>query len=396
MTSMAGTASEDTLSSDIQDTEDLYTILDIEKTATAVDIKRAYRRLALQHHPDRNPGVDGTEFVRMQYAYDILSDERKRRIYDRYGQMGIQMADRMGGEFLDPQVSSLLSLFALASALVSLMLIVFFALLAARVDGRRQWPFGVVFTPLWITDAVVVGGMLRAMVERFRKRGSSRRENDNNDGESIRSDNSSTSFVDANNDADSDADAPTDTTPLFSSNEAVGGSHQQQQQQTRRRRRNRSSGDRMRAFGKFAESQFASLSAAAPLTYVLLIVAFQISLVLRLDGKVHWSVWRVFVPWLCIEAIHFILLTLSLLVALTKPDNQQQPMARRMAAEAAEKYWWLLIRLLQITMVILKLNHTLKCDWFLVFVPTYVPLVQAVVMLYRMFRQMHNVDSPES
>ncbi|KAJ1996592.1 hypothetical protein H4R26_006137, partial [Coemansia thaxteri] len=131
-------ASERTLNADApgRDMAGLYNVLGVGQHATPAELKRAYRRLALQHHPDRNPGsaADGADFVRIQYAYDVLSDERKRRIYDRYGEMGIRMAGRVGGELLDPQVSNMLSGLAFASSLMALLFVLFFALLAHRVD----------------------------------------------------------------------------------------------------------------------------------------------------------------------------------------------------------------------------------------------------------------------
>lgn len=60
--------------------KDYYKILGVEKTATADQIKTAYRKLAMKHHPDR--GGDQTQFQEIQEAYGILSDERKRTEYD--------------------------------------------------------------------------------------------------------------------------------------------------------------------------------------------------------------------------------------------------------------------------------------------------------------------------
>lgn len=60
-----------------------YKILGIEKTATAEEIKRAYRRLAREHHPDLNPGSNtSANFIRIKKAYDVLCDPVKRQDYD--------------------------------------------------------------------------------------------------------------------------------------------------------------------------------------------------------------------------------------------------------------------------------------------------------------------------
>ena len=67
--------------------QDYYAALGVSKTASADDIKRAFRKLAMQCHPDRNPGDKEAEhkFKELNEAYDILKDEQKRAAYDRFG-----------------------------------------------------------------------------------------------------------------------------------------------------------------------------------------------------------------------------------------------------------------------------------------------------------------------
>ena len=69
---------------------DFYETLGVARDASEADIKKAYRKLARQYHPDRNPGDKQAEarFKEVQSAYDVLSDKTKREQYDRFGTTG--------------------------------------------------------------------------------------------------------------------------------------------------------------------------------------------------------------------------------------------------------------------------------------------------------------------
>ena len=71
---------------------DYYEILGVSRSADAEEIKKSYRKLALQYHPDRNPGDKGAEerFKEAAEAYEVLHDSQKRQIYDQYGHEGLQ------------------------------------------------------------------------------------------------------------------------------------------------------------------------------------------------------------------------------------------------------------------------------------------------------------------
>src|SRR4051812_23748878 len=66
---------------------DLYEVLGVKRDASEDEIKKSYRKLARQYHPDRNPGDKQAEgrFKEIQEAYDVLSDQTKRSNYDRFG-----------------------------------------------------------------------------------------------------------------------------------------------------------------------------------------------------------------------------------------------------------------------------------------------------------------------
>jgi molecular chaperone DnaJ len=77
---------------------DFYEILGVTKTASADEIKKAYRKVAMQYHPDRNPGDKAAEekFKEAAEAYEILSDADKKAQYDRYGHAGVSGQGRGG------------------------------------------------------------------------------------------------------------------------------------------------------------------------------------------------------------------------------------------------------------------------------------------------------------
>jgi molecular chaperone DnaJ len=80
---------------------DYYEVLGISKTADATDIKKAYRRLAMKHHPDRNKDDDQAEgqFKEAKEAYEVLKDPEKRAAYDRFGHDGVRGAAGQAGGF---------------------------------------------------------------------------------------------------------------------------------------------------------------------------------------------------------------------------------------------------------------------------------------------------------
>lgn len=81
---------------------DYYEVLAVERTATEQEIKRAYRKLALELHPDRNPDPSSEErFKECSEAYAVLIDAEKRAIYDRYGHAGLSGASQGVGDVQD-------------------------------------------------------------------------------------------------------------------------------------------------------------------------------------------------------------------------------------------------------------------------------------------------------
>nr|XP_033331107.1 dnaJ homolog subfamily C member 5 isoform X2 [Megalopta genalis] len=78
--------------------DSLYQILEISKTATPEEVKKAYKKLALKYHPDKNPNNPeaADKFKEINRAHTILTDLTKRNIYDNYGSLGLYVGEQFG------------------------------------------------------------------------------------------------------------------------------------------------------------------------------------------------------------------------------------------------------------------------------------------------------------
>ena len=88
------------------DKRDYYEVLGVPREASGEDLRKAFKREALKHHPDRNQGDANAEqlFKEVNEAYQVLNDPQKRQVYDRFGHEGLQ-----GGGGFDPNAGDMFS-----------------------------------------------------------------------------------------------------------------------------------------------------------------------------------------------------------------------------------------------------------------------------------------------
>eukprot|EP00744_Colponema_vietnamica_P014062 GILI01019707.1.p1 GENE.GILI01019707.1~~GILI01019707.1.p1 ORF type:complete len:453 (+),score=98.31 GILI01019707.1:90-1448(+) len=137
-----------------EDRRPFYVVLGVPTDASQATIKRAYHQMALIYHPDK-AGPEGIEtFKRVQAAYTVLGDPDKRRIYDRFGERGLDMpgVDQLAG-LLGQQVSA--SLLFIILFLVYALLIIFCSFLCVRVQRKVDWNWTSVWIPLYILFGLI-------------------------------------------------------------------------------------------------------------------------------------------------------------------------------------------------------------------------------------------------
>src|ERR687889_1827279 len=92
---------------------EFYSVLGVERGASDDEIKKAYRKLAMTYHPDRNNGAKDAEerFKEITEAYDVLRDPQKRAAFDRYGEAGLRGSGGGAGGFHHVDLSEALNIF---------------------------------------------------------------------------------------------------------------------------------------------------------------------------------------------------------------------------------------------------------------------------------------------
>ncbi|KAI8929983.1 hypothetical protein BC831DRAFT_441810 [Entophlyctis helioformis] len=412
-----------------------YQALGVDRSADDAAIKKAYRRMALRYHPDKAGSDPATieRFQLIQKAYETLSDEKKRKIYDTYGEQGLVMLDSMGmyAPFLDPETILAINwVFFVGSALAALLLL-FPSLVSLRADGRVSWSWLVVFTPMFIVDVCVIGYLFT-----LKSTGSDEKEETDKEGERAaraaraRTEAAATEIpvsageASASASASASADASKDkgsTKPATAASaddirpsaENVGSSTAELNTDSDE---DLGGGDKSKKPGDGKGAMV--VIKFVILFYLTLLTLFQVLIALKLDARISSSWAIVFVPWFILETVHFVLAALQATFEIQHNQDMALAQAEREKDEAGfstreshqtpakpsslplifKNYGTVVLRITQAILFLLKVDGTLaSLDWRIVFLPTWLwSIVQLTALTLVILQQRKLAPPPES
>ncbi|KAI3629928.1 hypothetical protein MIR68_011363 [Amoeboaphelidium protococcarum] len=333
---------------------ELYEILQCECDASADELKRQYRRLALQYHPDKNQSAEaGAQFQKINAAWDVLGNEKLRRIYDQHGQFGVDMYNQMGESasfLLDPESQGLLLTLLCVVSVLLLILLLFPIFVVLKADGHVQWNWAVVFIPIWILD--VVGGIF-VFARYF---GSQDQD------ESLQTDYEDSEVVNMQqqntyNGVDQDC--------LDFDSDNAQPQHQQQESFL---------------FNRLSSKKvLESILAWKRLIQYVLFCVFQILIVIKLEnsGAMSWAV--VFVPWFVLEGIHFVESLLTLWQSLEFGHlNSMREKFITASLRVINTFKYQVLRIVLAILIVRQADQQFT-NWAVVFIPLY--LMCAIALL---------------
>lgn len=315
-------------------TNNLYHTLGLRKSATADDIKKAYRKLALKYHPDKNPN-SADKFKEISHAYEVLGDEQKRRVYDKYGELGLQMMDTVVSPLFNPEVESMLCTLLMSVSLLFTLTLIFLVFLTVKIDAYVTWSWAQVWGPAWIINIIIFYSIIRYFI-------STRHDDDDKD--------------------ESD------------DNE-----------------KNESGIDMERL--KKHDKKLRKARKVILLLHFILFLLFQIFIVLRLDEKVSWTACVVFIPYFVFEGIHFIVTCFKVLVGLLALISIKEKI--KIPSFIFGQFWLNALRFTFFLLVALRIDQFIQCSWGIVFIPLYLVGLKCAIQLVYSYYVYSRMPQPE-
>ncbi|OAQ30197.1 hypothetical protein K457DRAFT_155201 [Linnemannia elongata AG-77] len=319
-----------------RNTVHLYETLGVPKSSTQDEIKKAYR----------------LQLPLFLMATGKTCDPKKRQVYDKYGMMGVQMAGTEIGARLVEIESLLCTLFIVLSFVLTLI-IIFFALLSVRVDGKVSWNYAIVFIPLWIMDALLFLGTLTRLIK---PPADDDDEDDHN-----------------HDDHEDDRDAGNGD----GTSSSAGVDREERQRQK-----------------KATQKWQRLLSGVVGLINLILFTAFQVLIVKKANDPTSISGTTVFAPYFALEGFFFLLALIQVAVALKGASAVEAPLSAKLGM-VFEALWWKVIRLVLAVLIMLRIDDKITCSWQIVFIPLYLVAVKYIIQHikgYRTFSRMQNAE----
>ncbi|KAK9685578.1 hypothetical protein K7432_015451 [Basidiobolus ranarum] len=317
-----------------RNTEELYETLQVSKSATPEEIKKAYRKLALRYHPDKNPDA-AEQFKAISHANEILGDSKKRAVYDKYGEMGVNMLGTVAGAFLDPEISDIFCIFFVSTSLFILGILLFCTFLSLQVDAKVNWSYSVVFIPLWVIDSMLGFVLVGRIFKAFKS-------------EEL--------------------------------DEEFEGSVEEKEEIQKKQQK-----------VYLLQNLFA-------LTYFMLVVLFQILIVVQQSAHwstvitfVPWIILEIFNFFRLTIQCH------SSLYANVHEDGTPVILPREVKLWILfDYYWWFVLRVLLIVLLILRINEDITISWGVVFIPLYLVGVRYLVRIVSFYITYLQIDMEEA
>jgi hypothetical protein len=264
----------------------------------------------------------------------VLGDEEKRRVYDKYGDLGLQMMGTMMSPLFDPKIESMLCTLLLSMALLLILIIIFFVFLTVRIDSQVVWSWAVVWIPAWIINIIVFFSILQYIM-------------------------------------------------------AYKGKDKQDQYFDKEDETSDQEAKRLKQHNRQVRIAAKSLL----LFNFGLALLFQIFIVIRLDNRVAWTACQVFIPYFVYEGVQFFVNTIKALVGCLALKSVSE--RKQIPIFLFSQYWFSALRFVFFLLIALRIDQIIGCSWGIVFIPLYLAgLKWALELVYR-YRIYAKMTQPE-
>lgn len=252
-------------------------------------------------------------------------------MYDKYGELGLQMMDTVVSPLFNPEVEAMLCTLLMSISLLFTLTIIFFVFLTLRIDTFVLWPWATVWIPAWIINIIVFYSIMRYIV--------AKQEEKEEEDEDEKEDNDQVKRL---------------------------KQHERHLQKAR----------------KFIV-----------LLNFTLFLLFQIFIVIRLDGVVLWSACIVFIPYFVFEAVHLFITCLKVLVGCMALISVKEK--ARIPVFVFDRYWTNALRFCFFLLVALRIDQIIQCSWGIVFIPLYLIGLKCVLQLAYKYFVFSRMPQPE-